>query len=72
VAKPKKKKGRLTAADLATYGIVPMQPEGPGLIKNRELETLDRTRSTSGPVPTVSESETVLPSCAVCPVADEM
>ena len=36
-----KKKGKLTAADLAIYGITPKQPGAPNLVKGQEPETLD-------------------------------
>jgi hypothetical protein len=43
MAQRKKKKGKLTAADLASYGITPKQPEKPklmkGLVKGQEPET---------------------------------
>ena len=41
MAEPKKKKGKLTPADLASYGILPGQPEGPELPKGQGSEALD-------------------------------
>jgi len=43
MAERKKKKGKLTAADLASYGITPKQPDGRNLVKSQEPETRRRT-----------------------------
>jgi hypothetical protein len=51
MAERKKKKGRLTAADLAIYGITPKQPDAPNLVKGQEQETLDRAAAASEPMP---------------------
>ena len=51
MAKRKTKKGRLTAADLASYGITPKQPDKPKLVKGREPETLDKAAAVSEPMP---------------------
>jgi hypothetical protein len=44
VAERKTKKGKLTAADLASYGITQQQPDGPKLVRGQEAETLDRAK----------------------------
>jgi hypothetical protein len=41
MAKLKRKEGKLTAADLASYGILPRQPDESKPVKSQELETLD-------------------------------
>jgi hypothetical protein len=51
------KEGELTAAELATYGIPPKEPEGPQLVKGQEPVTPDRAAATSEPMPLFSESE---------------
>jgi len=51
MAERKKKKGKLTAVDLASYAITPKQPEGPKLVKRQEPETLDRAAAVTGPMP---------------------
>ena len=38
------------AAELATDGIPPKQPEGPKLVKGQEAETLDRGAEISKPM----------------------
>ena len=50
MAERKKKKGKLTAANLAIYGITPKQPDGPKLVK-QEPETLDGAAAASAPMP---------------------
>jgi hypothetical protein len=61
MAERKKKKGKLTAADLATFGITPKQPEKPklvkSLVKGQEPETLDRAAAVSEPLALVSEAQ---------------
>jgi len=57
MAELKTKEGKLTAADLASYGITPKQPEGPKLVKGQEPETLDKAAAVSKPMPLFSESE---------------
>lgn len=57
MAEPQTKEGELTAAELATYGIKPKQPEGPKLVKAPEPETLGQAPAFSEPVPLFSESE---------------
>ena len=42
MAELRPKKGELTAADLASYGISPKQPDGPKLVKGQKSETMDR------------------------------
>jgi len=49
MAERKKKNGRLTAADLASYGITPKQPDKAKLVKAREPETLDKAVAVSEP-----------------------
>jgi hypothetical protein len=41
MAKLKRKEGKLTAADLAGYGILPKQPDESKPVKSQESETLD-------------------------------
>jgi hypothetical protein len=41
MAKLKRKERKLTAADLASYGIPPKQPEESKPVKSQESETLD-------------------------------
>jgi hypothetical protein len=55
MAELKTNEGELTTADLASFGILPKQPEGPKLVKGQEPKTLDRTAA--GPMPLFSESE---------------
>ena len=57
MAELRPKKGELTAADLASYGISPKQPDGPKLVKGQETETLDKAAAVSKPMPLFSESE---------------
>jgi hypothetical protein len=57
MAELKTRKGELTAADLAAYGIPPKQPDGPKLVKGQEPETLERAAAVPGPLPLFSESE---------------
>lgn len=51
------KEGELTAAELATYGIEPKQPDGPKLVKGQVQEILHRAAAVSEPMPLFSESE---------------
>jgi len=51
----KAKTNELTAADLASYGITPKQPDRPKLVKGQEPKTLDRAAEVSAPL--FSESE---------------
>jgi hypothetical protein len=51
------KKGELTAADLASYGIGPKQPDGPKLVKGQEPEALGRAAAVAEPTALFSESE---------------
>jgi len=51
----KAKTNELTAADLASYGITPKQPDRPKLVKGQEPRTLDRAAEVSAPL--FSESE---------------
>jgi hypothetical protein len=55
MAELRTKEGDLTTADLASFGILPKQPEGPKLVKGQEPKTLDRTAA--DPMPLFSESE---------------
>jgi hypothetical protein len=57
MAEPKIEEGRLTAADLASYGIEPRQADGPRLVKGQELEILYRAAGVPQPMPLFSESE---------------
>jgi len=57
MAELKTKEEELTAAELASYGIPQKQPDGPKLVKGKELETLDRAAAVSEPMPLFSESE---------------
>ena len=41
MAKLKRKEGKLTAADLASYGILPRQPDESKPMKSQESDTLD-------------------------------
>jgi hypothetical protein len=41
MAKLKRKEGKLTAADLASYGILPKQPDESKPVKSQGSETLD-------------------------------
>jgi hypothetical protein len=41
MAKLKRKEGKLTEADLASYGILPRQPDESTPVKSQESETLD-------------------------------
>ena len=51
--------GELSTAELASFGILPKQPEGPTgeLLEVQGPETLDRATAVSGPMPLFSESE---------------
>ena len=57
MAKLRTKAGELTAAELASYGILPKQPDGPKLVKGHEPDTLDKAAAVSGPKPLFSEPE---------------
>lgn len=60
MAEPKRKEGELTTAELAGYGVVQKQPEGPTLVKDTEPKTaepLDNAAAVSKPIPLFSESE---------------
>jgi hypothetical protein len=53
------KKGKLTTAELATYGILPIRPVRPKLVKANKRKTLDQVVTVSGPIiPLLSESST--------------
>jgi hypothetical protein len=41
MARLKRKEGKLTAADLSSYGILPKQPDEFKPVKSQESETLD-------------------------------
>jgi len=41
MAKLKRKEGKLTAAELASYGILPRQPDESKPMKSQESDTLD-------------------------------
>jgi len=47
----------LTTAELASYGIVQGQPDGPKLVKSQEPHDLGRPAAVSEPMPLFSESE---------------
>jgi hypothetical protein len=51
----KTKKSKLTASDLASYGILPKQPDRPKLVKGLEPKTLERAAEVSDPLFTESE-----------------
>src|ERR1700693_511338 len=53
----KTKEGALTTADLASYGILPKQPDKPMLVKVQEPETPDKVAGVPVPMPLFSESE---------------
>jgi hypothetical protein len=57
MAELKRKEGELTAADLASYGIPPKQPDKPKLVKAQEAVSQDKAAAVSGPMPLFSESE---------------
>jgi hypothetical protein len=57
MAELNRKEEALTTAELASYGIVQKQPDGPKLVKRQEPETLDRAAAVSEPMPLFSESE---------------
>jgi hypothetical protein len=57
MSKAQAKEGELTTVELASYGIPPEQGDRARLVKSPEPETLDRTASTSEPMPLFSESE---------------
>jgi hypothetical protein len=58
MAELKTKEEELSTGELASYGILQEQPDGPKLVKGHEPETLDRAAAVSGPMPLFSESET--------------
>jgi hypothetical protein len=47
----KTREEKLTATDLAKYGILPKQPDGSKLVKGQEPETLDEAAAVSVPCP---------------------
>src|SRR5450759_509830 len=57
MAELKTKEGELTTADLASFGILQKQPDGPKLVKGQEPVTLDKVAAVPGPMPLFSESE---------------
>jgi hypothetical protein len=57
MAEVKIKEGELTTADLASFGIVPKQPDGPEPAKGQEPGPLGRAAA-SEPMPLFSEPET--------------
>jgi len=57
MAELKRKEEKLTSAELASYGVVQKQPDGPKLVEGHEPETLDRAVAVSEPMPLFSESE---------------
>jgi hypothetical protein len=57
MAERKIKEGKLTAADLASYGIGTQQADGPRLVKGQELEILYRAAGIPQPMPLFSESD---------------
>ena len=57
MAELKTKEGELTTADLASFGILKKQPEGPKLVKGQEPATLDKAAAVPGTMPLFSESE---------------
>lgn len=57
MAELKAKEGELTAAELASYGIPPKEPEGPKLVKDQELQALDVEVAVPPPVAMFPESE---------------
>ncbi len=57
MAAPKAKKGRLTDADLASFGISPKQPDGPQVMEVQEPETRGRAATVLEPRPLFSELE---------------
>ena len=57
MAEPKTKEGKLTPADLASYGIPPGQPQGPGLVEGQRSEALD-----TAVVPRKRQEKTMKPS----------
>jgi hypothetical protein len=56
MAELKTKEEELTTAELASYGILPKQPDGPKLMKAEAAETR-RLAAVSEPMPLFSESE---------------
>ncbi len=57
MAELKAKEGELTTAELADFGILPGQTEGPQLVKGQEPEILNNAAAISKPMPLFSESE---------------
>jgi hypothetical protein len=47
MAARKIRKGKLTPADLASFGILPKLPTGPKVVKGPKPKTLDRPAATS-------------------------
>jgi hypothetical protein len=58
MAELKRKKGKLTTADLAKYGIAQKQTGGSKLVNGNEPKTLDTATVGSEPMPLFPESET--------------
>jgi hypothetical protein len=57
MAELKIRDGDFTAANVASYGVAHKQPDGPGLVKGQDPETLERAAAASDPMPLFSESE---------------
>lgn len=56
MAEPKRIEEELPAAELASEGISPSQPEGPKLVISKEPETLDQSAAALAPMPLFTES----------------
>jgi hypothetical protein len=57
MAELNRKEGELTTADLAGYGAVQKQPDGPKVVKAPEPETPQRAAAVSAPMPLFSVAE---------------
>jgi hypothetical protein len=57
MAELKIRDGDFTAANMASYGVVPKQPDGPMLVSAQEAEILVRPAEVPGPMPLFSASE---------------
>ncbi|MFZ0296800.1 MAG: hypothetical protein WAM13_00490 [Candidatus Sulfotelmatobacter sp.] len=57
MAELKRKEKELATAELASYGILQKQPDGPKLVSGQPLEALDRAPAVSEPMLLFSESE---------------
>jgi hypothetical protein len=57
MAGPKTRERKLTAADLASYGILPKQPDGSKPVKGQEPQTLEKGAAVSESIPLFSEAE---------------